>query len=40
MKIASHAWLEIAHGKIYLFFKTIKNIEIADLALTIKSFYD
>ena len=27
-------------GKIYLFFKTIKKIEIADLALTIKNFYD
>ena len=38
MKIASSAWLEIAHWENFLSFKTMKNS--ADLVLTMNSFYD
>ena len=40
MKIASHAWLEIPLGKISLPFKTMKNIKIADLVLSMNNSYE
>ena len=40
MKIASHAWLDIPLGKISLPFKTMKNIKIADLVLSMNNSYE
>ena len=37
MKIASLAWLAIAHGENFFVFKTMKNIKIAYPVLTINS---
>ena len=40
MKIASHAWLEIAPWENFFDFKSMKNINNADLVLSINSSYD
>ena len=40
MRIDDHECLEITPGKICLSFKTMKNIKIADIVLTMNSFYD